>query len=366
MIGVVFSQCFDIADRNIGTRSDLNFGSLIALGFKKGVFDLMAEMGEREVERIMAVIASERPGFPQPKRAIAEYLDFYRGILVDDKDGVRIITIRRPHAANSLGAGTCNEILGELKRGTDDPAVRGFVITGYGTKAFCAGADIGGFIATIDDRAAGVELARGNSEVLHFMDKMDKPVVAAVNGLAMGGGVELALRCHSLVADKAAFFQLPEITLGILPGMGGAVIPYRKWPHASETFHAMIVEARRLSVDEAREIGIVAKITNGYVETIEAAIAEVNRLAGRIPRISERPVAIAEFKVPESPMASKLPLSKEALSIVARVVNEAAAAASLEAALEINYQGSGDISCIDASKEGVYASLEKRKPAFIK
>lgn len=364
MLGAVFSQCFDIADRNIGTRSDLNFGSLVALGFKKGVFDLMEEMGAREVERIMAAYAKERPGFPLPKRAIAEYLAFPRDLLVDDKEGVRIITIRRPQAANSLGAGTCAEILAELKKGADDQSVKGFVITGYGTKAFCAGADIGGFIATIDNHAAGVDLARGNSEVLHFMDKMDKPVVAAVNGLAMGGGVELALRCHSLVADGAAFFQLPEITLGILPGMGGAVVPYRKWPHACETFHAMIGEAKRLGVQEAKEIGIVAKITDGYVATIEAAIEEVKRLSGRVPRISDRPVSIAEFKVAENPMSGKLLLSKEALSIVARVVNQGAAADSLEAALEINYQGSGDISCIDASKEGVYAFLEKRKPDF--
>ncbi|HTG81542.1 MAG TPA: 3-hydroxyacyl-CoA dehydrogenase/enoyl-CoA hydratase family protein [Geobacteraceae bacterium] len=366
MIGLVFSQCFDIADRTIGTRSDLNFGSLIGLGFKKGVFDVMEGMGTSEVERIMAAFAKERPGFPQPMQPIASYLDFPRDILVDDKDGVRIISIRRPQAANSLGAGTCNEILAELKKGADDPAVKGFVITGYGTKAFCAGADIGGFIATIDNRTAGVELARGNSEVLHFMDRMDKPVVAAVNGLAMGGGVELALRCHSLVADAAAFFQLPEITLGILPGMGGAVIPYRKWPHASEVFNGMIAEAKRLSVKEAAEIGIVKKVTNGYIEMIEAAIAEVNRLVGNVPRIGDAPVKIVEFTVPESPMANKLPLSKEALGIVARVVNQGAAAGSLGEALEINYQGSGDISCIDASKEGVNAFLEKRKPDFRK
>jgi 3-hydroxyacyl-CoA dehydrogenase/enoyl-CoA hydratase/carnithine racemase len=364
MIGLIFSQCFDIADRNIGTREDLNFGSLVALGFKKGVFDIMAAMGEKEVERIMKAFAKERPGFPRARRPIAAYLDFHRDLLVDDKDGVRIITIRRPQAANSLGGGTCNEILSELKKGVADPAVKGFVISGYGTKAFCAGADISGFIATIDDHTAGVELARSNSEVLHYMDQMDKPVVAAVNGLAMGGGVELALRCHSLVADAGAFFQLPEITLGILPGMGGTVIPYRKWPHASETFNAMIGEAKRLTVKEAKEIGIVKQVTNGYIEMIAAAIAEVERLVGKVPRISAAPVKIAEFKVPEHPASGKLALSREALSIVARVVNQAAAADSLEAALEINYQGSGDISCIDASKEGVFAFMEKRKPVF--
>jgi 3-hydroxyacyl-CoA dehydrogenase/enoyl-CoA hydratase/carnithine racemase len=364
MLGVVFSQCIDIADRNIGTRSDLNFGSLIGLGFKKGVFDIMADLGEQEVERIVDQYDKERPGFPRPKGPISNYLAFNRDILVDDLDGVRVITIRRPQAANALGGGTCNEILAELKKGANDPSVRGFIITGYGTKAFCAGADINGFIATFDNREAGVALARGNSEVLHFIDKMDKPVVAAVNGLAMGGGVELATRCHSMVADSHAFFQLPEITLGILPGMGGTVIPYRKWPHASETFNAMIGQNKRLTATEAKELGMLEHLTDSFPELIAAALAEVERLQGNIPRITDDPVTITEFTVPEQPMAGKLPLSKEALGLAAKVINEAAAADSLEKALEINYQGSGDISCILASKEGVSAFLEKRKPVF--
>lgn len=366
MLGVIFSQCFDISDRNIGTRADLNFGSLIGLGFKKGIFDIMAQLGPAEVLRISNDFSAERPGFPQPKGAIERYLDFNRDILVDTKDGVRIITIRRPQAANALGAGTCNEILGELKKGETDSSVKGFVITGYGTKAFCAGADIGGFIATFDNYGAGVELARGNSRVLHFIDHMTKPVVAAVNGLAMGGGVELATRCHSMVAMEKAFFQLPEITLGIMPGMGGVVIPYRKWPHAAEIFHAMIGQARKLTVHEAREIGIVKQITGDYPELIDAAIDEVLRLQNNLPVITEEPVSIPPFTVPDMPMSGKLQLSKEALEIFARVINGAAVADTLTEALEISYQGAGEISCIEASKEGVGAFLEKRKPEFAK
>ncbi len=364
MLGVIFSQCFDIADRNIGTSADLNFGSLIALGFKKGIFDIMGELGSAEVARISKDFNAERPGFPQPKGDIDHYLDFPRDILVDHQDGVNIITIRRPQAANALGAGTCNEILAELRAAAADSAVKGIVITGYGTKAFCAGADIGGFIATFDNRGAGVDLARGNSQVLHFIDEMTKPVVAAVNGLAMGGGVELATRCHGMVAMENAFFQLPEITLGIMPGMGGVVIPYRKWPHAAETFHAMIGSAQKLTIEEAREIGMVSKITANYPDLIDAAIAEVLRLQQEMPKIPQGPVSIPPFKVPEMPTAGKLPLSREALGIFARVINGAAAADTLTEALEISYQAAGDISCIDASKEGVSAFLEKRNPNF--
>ena len=366
MLGVIFSQCFDIADRNIGTSCDLNFGSLIALGFKKGIFDLMGELGADEVSRIAREFNAERPGFPQPKGPITAYMDFPRDILVDQQAGVKIITIRRPQAANSLGAGTCNEILAELEKAETDTAIKGVVITGYGTKAFCAGADINGFIATMDNHGAGVDLARGNSKVLHFIDDMTKPVVAAVNGLAMGGGVELATRCHGMVAMKNAFFQLPEITLGIMPGMGGVVIPYRKWPHAAETFHDMIGKAQKLKIQEARELGMVSKITDTFPELIEAAIEEVMRLQDDMPKITQEALSIPPFTVPEAPMAGSMPLSKEALDIFAKVINGAAAADSLAEALEISYQGAGDISCIDASKEGVNAFLQKRKPNFTK
>lgn len=367
LIGLVFSQCFDIADKNIGTRSDLNFGSLIALGFKKGVFDTMADMGAEEVRRIADAFVAERPGYPMPTKPIAEYLDFPRDILVDEKDGVRILTIRRPQAANALGWGSAAEILAELQKGEADPAVKGFILTGYGKKAFCAGADIGGFVNAFDDKQAGIGLAKGNSAMLHYIDRMTKPVVAAVNGLAMGGGVETMFRCHSVVADKKAYFRLPEITLGILPGMGGLIIPYRKWPQAAEKFHEMIGKARIMKADEAREIGIVNHLVDSFSELIDVAMQEVERLQGNIPRISDAPVDIPEFIVPNQPTAiNGDPLSKEVLTVIADVINRGAKMAGLYQALEINYERSGDTHCLEDSKEGVLAFLQKRKPNFKK
>jgi enoyl-CoA hydratase/3-hydroxyacyl-CoA dehydrogenase len=363
-LGSVFSQAFDIADRNIGTRTDLNFGSVIALGYKKGIFDLMASLGAEKVSIIMKKFDAERPGFPQPTKPIEEYLDFPRDILVDRMDGVTILTIRRPQAANALSDHTCNEIFSELKKGEADPSVKGFVITGYGPRAFCAGADIGGFVATFGNHEKGQALSRGNSNVLEYIDQMKKPVVAAINGLAMGGGTELAIRCHSMVAMEKAFLQLPEITLGMIPGMGGVVIPYRKWPQAAAKFHAMIGKAERMPVKEALEIGIVKKTASSFPDLIDAAIAEVNRLQGNIPRMSEGPVEIPPFVVPEEPMAGDLPLSKEILGIIGGVVNKAAAAKTLAEALEIAYLGAGDISCAKDCREGVTAFLEKRKPEF--
>jgi len=363
-LGTVFSQAFDIADRDIGTRADLNFGSVIALAYKKGIFDLMADLGPERATSIMQEFDAERPGFPQPSRPIDEYLDFPRDILVDRMEGVTVLTIRRPQVANALSDHTCDEILAELKKGETDPSVEGFVITGYGTRAFCAGADIGGFVATFGDHEKGQALSRGNSQVLEYIDRMSKPVVAALNGLAMGGGTELAMRCHSVVATERAFLQLPEIKLGMIPGMGGVVIPYRKWPQAAAKFHAMIGQAERMTVEEAMEIGMVKKTASSFHGLIDAAIAEVSRLQGNIPKISDGPVDIPPFTVPETPMAEDLPLSKEILGTIAGVINKAAKAETLAEALEIAYLGAGDISCAKDCKEGVTAFLEKRKPEF--
>jgi 3-hydroxyacyl-CoA dehydrogenase/enoyl-CoA hydratase/carnithine racemase len=363
-LGSVFSQAFDVADRHIGTRADLNFGSLIALAYRRGVFDLMAHLGPEKVASIMQTFNAERPGFPQPTKPIEEYLDFPRDILIDRMDGVTILTIRRPQVANALSDHTCNEILAELKKGEADPSIRGFVITGYGLRAFCAGADIGGFVATFGDHEKGQALSRGNSKVLEYIDRMNKPVVAALNGLAMGGGTELAMRGHSTVAMDEAFLQLPEITLGMIPGMGGVVIPYRKWPQAAAKFHAMIGQAERMTVKEAVEIGIVKETASSFPDLIDAAIAEVNRLQGRIPRISEGQVEMPPFTVPEAPMAGDLPLSKEILEIISGVINEAAKAKTLAEALEIAYLGAGDVSCAKDCREGVTAFLEKRRPEF--
>ena len=96
MLGIFFSQSFDVIDRGIGTKEDLNFGCQIALGFRKGPFDVMRDLGEAEVTRIMEKFEADRPGFPQPKGSFAEYQDFNRFVLVDEIDGVKIITIRRP------------------------------------------------------------------------------------------------------------------------------------------------------------------------------------------------------------------------------------------------------------------------------
>jgi enoyl-CoA hydratase/3-hydroxyacyl-CoA dehydrogenase len=366
LLGILFSQSFDIIDRGIGTEADLNFGCQVALGFKKGPLDLMRDLGDNEVNRIMEKFKNERPGFPLPSRPVADYQNFNRFILVDDRDGIKVITIRRPQAMNALNDELTDEILGVLKQSADDPEVKGFIITGYGTAAFSAGADIGKFPSMLGDPDASAQYARDCARVQTFMDRMEKPVVAALNGLAMGGGLEVAIRCHSIVAIQNAILQFPEITLGILPGIGGCVVPYRKWPRGASLFHDMICFGKPLSAREAADIGMISKLADNHQDLIQAAIDEVNNLQGKVAGIPEGKVDIPDLAIPDRPMAGKQVLSKEAVTITARTIQKGVATDDLGEALEIGYRGFGEIACSDAAREGISAFLERRKPEFNK
>ncbi|MDP6394271.1 MAG: 3-hydroxyacyl-CoA dehydrogenase NAD-binding domain-containing protein [Desulfobacterales bacterium] len=366
MLGILFSQSFDIVDRGIGTKEDLNFGCQVALGFRQGPLDIMQNLGEAEVNRITKKFESERPGFPGHTKPLSVYVDFKRHLLVDDVDGVKIITIRRPQAMNALNDEIMDEILVVLQAHAEEPSVSGYVITGYGNQAFSAGADISKFPEMLGDRQAAIQYTKDCARVQLFLDQMDKPVVAAINGLALGGGLELAIRCHSAVASPDARLQFPEITLGILPAIGGCVVPYRKWPNGAMVFHEMITQGKSIASKAAAEIGIIKKITAGYIALIQEAVAEVKRLKGKIGRTLDGKIEIPDITVPQNPVAGDLVLSKEAVSQVVKTIRDGAASKSFAKALEIGYEGFGEMACMDAAKEGISAFLEKRTPKYRK
>ncbi|MCP4668362.1 MAG: 3-hydroxyacyl-CoA dehydrogenase/enoyl-CoA hydratase family protein, partial [Deltaproteobacteria bacterium] len=183
---------------------------------------------------------------------------------------------------------------------------------------------------------------------------------------ALGGGLEVALRCHKIVSTKNAYFQFPEITLGILPGIGGCIAPYRRWPKGAELFHDMICLARPIKAKEALDMGMVSKIVDDFSDLIPAAIEEVKNLQGNIKRIPDGRVDIPEIKIPDEPKAGKQPLSKEAVSITRKTIEQGASAHTFAEALEICYQGFGEIACTDAAREGISAFLQKRRPEFKK
>ncbi len=366
LLGVLFSQSVDILDRGIGEAADLDLGCRVALGFRRGPLELMHALGEQESARVLERFGRERPGMPMPERPLADYQRFERHVLVDDLDGVKVITLRRPEALNALHDEMTDEILAVIRRHEGDDAVAGFVITGYGTRAFCAGADIGRFPSMLGDADASAQYARDCSRLLVHLDAMAKPVVAALNGMALGGGFELAMRCHALVATRDAWMQLPEVTLGILPGIGAMVVPYRRWPAAGAVFHDMLRRGERLKATRAHELGIVDSLADDPRALVLEAVHRVRALAGRRMPIPDRPVEIPPFANQASTAAGGMALSRATVELIERAVREAAAAPTLAAALEIGYRAFGTSACTAAAREGIAAFHERRVPDFTK
>jgi enoyl-CoA hydratase/3-hydroxyacyl-CoA dehydrogenase len=366
MLGVLMSQTADILDRNIGAPADLELGCRLALGFKQGPLDIMRAIGPAELARIAERMQHDRPGMPLPRNAPETYQNFRRHVLVDDVRGVKVLTIRRPDAMNALHDELTDELLSAICEYENDSATRGFVITGYGMRAFCAGADIGRFPRMLGDAEASVQYARDCSRLLVHLDRMSKPVVAALNGMALGGGLELALRCHAIVAMRNAWMQLPEITLGIVPGIGAMVVPYRRWPNAAATFTAMLRRAERLKATMAHSLGMIDALSDDAAQLIDAAIACVDRLAGNIVRPADGRIALPSFAMTDPVAANGQVLSAEVIGILERAISEAAAASTFSDALEIGYRAFGASACTKAAREGIDSFLQRRTPDFSK
>ena len=366
LLGVLFSQTVDILDRGIGSAADLELGCRLAFAFRQGPLELMRELGEEESRRTLAKFVAEKPGMPGPRQPLRAYQDFHRFILVDELDGVKIITLRRPEALNAIHDDMTDEILALLKRYEADPHTHGFVITGYGVAAFSAGADIGRFPAMLGDREQCIEYARECSRLLVYLDSCRKPVVAALNGMALGGGLELAIRCHGIVAVKDAWLQFPEITLGIAPGIGGMVIPYRRWPDAATAFHGMLLRAEKMPAAKAHGLGIADKLAATHDALLPGAVSLVGELAADRQAPSGAPVSVAApAPVGDEPHSHNgQRLSAAVSGIIREAVVEAAAAASLGEALELGYKAFAESAATAAAREGINAFTEKRKPDF--
>jgi enoyl-CoA hydratase/3-hydroxyacyl-CoA dehydrogenase len=279
---------------------------------------------------------------------------------------VKVITLRRPEALNAIHDAMTDEILAILRSHEHDSDVAGFVITGYGTRAFSAGADIGRFPSLLGDREQSAEYARACSRLLVHLDSCPKPVVAALNGMALGGGLELAMRCHGIVATRDAYLQFPEITLGIVPGIGAMVVPYRRWPEAAHTFHQMLTRAERLGAEAATELGVIDTLVSDHGALLPAAAWLIGALRGSRHRVPDAPVrippVIIEVNTPRA--ANGLGLSPAVLEIMRRGIQDAAAAGSLSQALEAGYRAFGESACTAAAREGISAFSERRKPDF--
>jgi enoyl-CoA hydratase/3-hydroxyacyl-CoA dehydrogenase len=165
---------------------------------------------------------------------------------------------------------------------------------------------------------------------------------------------------------RDASLSFPEIMLGIVPGLGAMVVPYRRWPNAAAKFHGMVLRGETLSAAAARDLGMLDGLADDYAGMIAAAVARVHALHGRIQTPPEGVVAIPAPQQGEARAANGQKLSVEVTRILRQAVVDAAAAPTFNAALEIGYRAFGRSACTAAAREGIDAFLQRRPPDFSK
>jgi enoyl-CoA hydratase len=246
------------------------------------------------------------------------------------ENNIFIITINRPDKLNALNQAVLHELNMVMDRVYEDEDIKGIIITGAGDKAFVAGADIAEFVAVNDNE--GAALAKKGHDLFFKIENCLKPVLAAVNGFALGGGCELAMACHFRLASVNAKFGQPEVNLGLIPGYGGT----QRLTMLVGKGKAMelILTGNMIGADEAKSLGLV-----NYVESPENLIPKAKEILSLI--LTKSPVAIGKaIKAINSYGAFNKDGFGEEVKLFAEVFSSA------------------------DKKEGTSAFFEKRKPMF--
>lgn len=252
-------------------------------------------------------------------------------VKVENNDGVLFVTIDRPKVLNALNAQTVGEIARVFTAVREDDSVRCIILTGGGEKAFVAGADINELAQMTTLTASG--FAQRGQRVLDLIERCPKPVIAAINGFALGGGCEIALACHIRIASEKAQLGLPEVTLGVIPGYGGTQRMVRLLGKGKAL--ELILTGDRIPAAEAEKIGLVNRVVPA-----EELLATAEKMARTIA--SRGPLAV-RAALEAVVHGSDMPLAEGQF---------------LEAALF------GILAASEDMKEGTGAFLEKRPAAF--
>ena len=255
----------------------------------------------------------------------------YKNLLYDVADRIAVVTVNRPEVMNALNRETVAELKSAALSVRDDDGIGGMIITGMGDKAFIAGADINELAK--ENVLSGRDTSIRGQSTLQTFELMGKPIIAAINGYALGGGFELTLGCHIRIAAENAMMGLPEVGLGIMPGFGGT----QRLPRLIGTSKAleMILTGKTISAEEALGYGLLSKV---------------------VPEGKSLEAAKEMMKV----ILSKAPVSiKMCIEAVNRGMNM-----TLDEGLAIESDRFGILCGTEDMKEGMNAFLEKREPLF--
>lgn len=252
-------------------------------------------------------------------------------LLIADRGAVRQITVNRPDKLNALNAATLDALLAAFEAAADDASVRAVVLTGAGPKAFVAGADISEMNSLTP--VQGRDFSLRGQKLMRRIEKMPKPVIAMINGFALGGGLELAMGCHLRIAADSAKIGQPEINLGLIPGFGGT--------------QRLLRLAGRAATLELCLLGA----------PIDAARAQALGVVNRVVAAAE--LEAETYKLAEQ-LAASAPLALRGVLDCIAVGGEC----GIEEGLEYETAQFGLMFSTDDMREGTGAFLERRKPAF--
>ncbi len=259
MLGVIFFICTQLLDEKVCSATDINRGAKIGLRWKKGPIDLMNGLGEMDVNRLIANVANIY-NMPCPKSIGANFWKTVN-VKLEIKNDIAIITMDQPENLNALSEETMKQLSDCVDEANNNKKINTIFLMGSG-KAFVAGADIKFFVKNIkNDRICDIEaFTEYGQKVFEKIDQSTKKVVAVINGLALGGGLELALCADIILALPKAKMAFPETSIGIYPGLGGTQRSTRKIGKGLSKF--LIYTGTTLSSSEAVEIGLVDAIIN--------------------------------------------------------------------------------------------------------
>jgi enoyl-CoA hydratase len=198
----------------------------------------------------------------------------YNNIIFETENGITTITINRPNKLNALNKVTIKELHNAFKKAKNDQNTKVIILTGSGEKAFVAGADISEF-ANFDVENGGKLAAKGQKQLFDYVENLSTPVIAAINGFALGGGLELAMACHFRIASDNAKMGLPEVSLGVIPGYGGT----QRLPQLIGKGRAMeiVMTAGMIDANTALNYGLV-----NHVTTLEELLPLAEKIALKI------------------------------------------------------------------------------------
>jgi enoyl-CoA hydratase len=219
-----------------------------------------------------------------------------KNILLEINNGIAVVTLNRPDQLNALNRETILELSGLLDNLNNDKSVRALILTGAGEKAFVAGADIKEF-AHFNIEEGRALSADGQTELFNKLENMSKPCIAAINGYALGGGLELAMACHIRVANTNAKLGLPEVSLGVIPGYGGTQRLTRLVGMGKAL--EMICTAGMIDADDALAWGLVNHVTSP-----EELMVKATDIATKISRQSSSAITQALHAVRASYQAN--------------------------------------------------------------